>query len=570
MFASTGIGNVCCDRRSLASPSTRGHFDAMLRKARNQGDGPMGHTYIRRIAALALCAAVAGGPASAQKAGGTLVQITQPEPPNLAPYISTSAPIGQVTARVYDGLLEYGFDLKPKRSLAESWDVAPDGKSVTFKLRKDVTFHDGKPFTSADVQFTIMDVLKKVHPRGINTFRDVTAVETPDDHTAVFKLANAAPYMLSALSGYESPMLPKHIFSQGDIRTHANANQPIGTGPFKFVEWRRGELVRLDKNPDYWRKGLPYLDRIVVRFINDEATRTAALEKGEAHVAGFGGVPYNDAKKLATLPSIEVTTKGYEMISPVVELVTNTKKAPFDNQKVRQAIAYAIDRQFVIDNIWFGFGKPATGPISSNFGPSGIYTDNVTKYQVPDGIERANKLLDEAGLPRKDDGVRLEIVHDITPYGPEWQRFGEFVQQRLALIGIKASLRYEDVATWLKRTYTDYDFFLTSNFLYNLPDPVLGVHRSVHGKLIKQGTVFVNGAQWSDPRSDEAMDKATIEPDPKKRAEYYHTMQKVAVEGSPVIWVFELNFPTVVNKRYKNVITSPLGLYTNFADVWRE
>src|SRR5437762_10547205 len=191
-----------------------------------------------------ITSAIAGSPASAQKPGGTLVQITQPEPPNLAPYISTSAPISQVTAKVYDGLLEYGFDLKPKASLAESWEVAPDGKTVTFKLRKGVTFHDGKPFTSADVQFTIMEVLKKVHPRGINTFRDVTAVETPDDSTAVFKLANAAPYMLAALSGYESPMLPKHIVGQGDIKSHPNANNPIGTGPFKFVEWRRGELVR--------------------------------------------------------------------------------------------------------------------------------------------------------------------------------------------------------------------------------------------------------------------------------------------------------------------------------------
>ena len=261
-----------------------------------------------------LALAIVATPAAAQKPGGTLVQITQPEPPNLAPYISTSAPISQVTAKVYDGLLEYGFDLKPKAGLAESWEVAPDGRTVTFKLRKDVKFHDGKPFTSADVQFTIMEVLKKAHPRGISTIRDVTAVETPDEHTAIFKLSNAAPYMLAALSGYESPMLPKHVFGQGDIKSHANANSPIGTGPFKFVEWRRGELVRLDKNPDYWRKGLPYLDRIVVRFINDEATRTAALEKGEAHVAGFGAVPYSDAKKLAQLPSIEVTTKGYEMI----------------------------------------------------------------------------------------------------------------------------------------------------------------------------------------------------------------------------------------------------------------
>jgi peptide/nickel transport system substrate-binding protein len=185
-----------------------------------------------------LALTIAGTPASAQKPGGTLVQITQPEPPNLAPYISTSAPISQVTAKVYDGLLEYSFDLKPKASLAESWEVAPDGKTVTFKLRKDVKFHDGKPFTSADVQFTVMEVLKKAHPRGISTFRDVTAIETPDDYTAIFKLNNAAPYMLAALSGYESPMLPKHVFGQGDIKTHPNANNPIGTGPFKFVEWR--------------------------------------------------------------------------------------------------------------------------------------------------------------------------------------------------------------------------------------------------------------------------------------------------------------------------------------------
>ena len=131
------------------------------------------------LAASALTAlATAGAPALAQKVGGTLVQITQPEPPNLAPYISTSAPIGQITAKVYDGLLEYGFDLKPKPSLAESFDVAPDGKTITFKLRQGVKFHDGKPFTSTDVQFTIMEVLKKVHPRGISTFRDVTAVET--------------------------------------------------------------------------------------------------------------------------------------------------------------------------------------------------------------------------------------------------------------------------------------------------------------------------------------------------------------------------------------------------------
>jgi len=526
--------------------------------------------FSRSLAAALLAAALCAAPelALAQKRGGTLVQITQPEPPTLASYLSTSGPIGQVTAKVYDGLLEYGFDMKPQPSLAESWTVSPDGKTVTFTLRRDVKFHDGKPFTSADVQFTIMEALKKVHPRGINTFKEVTAVETPNAQTAIFKLANAAPYMMAALSGFESPMIPKHIYGTGDIRSHESANKPVGTGPFKFVEWRRGELVRLDRNPDYWRSGQPYLDRIVVRFNPDSATRTALLERGDAHVAGFGAVPYNDVKRLAALPSIEVTTKGYEMISPVVEVLFNTKRPPFDNVKVRQAVSYAVNRKFAIANIWFGFGKPATGAISSNFKASGLYTDDVRNYNVPNAVEMANKLLDEAGFPRKADGTRFEIVHDITPYGEEWQRFGEAVQQQLAQVGIKATLRYEDVPTWLKRTYTDYDFFLTSNFLYNLADPVLGVHRAFHSALIKQGTVFVNGSRWSSPQTDELMNKAALEPDAVKRGALYAQLQKLTAEAAPIVWVQELLFPTVLNRRYKDVIVSPLGIYGPFNRAW--
>ena len=526
----------------------------------------------RFLAITMLAAALGAAPdlALAQKRGGTLVQITQPEPPTLASYLSTSGPIGQVTAKVYDGLLEYGFDMKPQASLAESWTVAPDGKTVTFKLRQGVKFHDGRPFSSADVQFTVMEVLKKVHPRGINTFKEVAAVDTPDAQTAIFRLANPAPYMMAALSGYESPMLPKHVFGTGDIRNHDSANKPLGTGPFKFVEWRRGELVRLDRNPDYWRAGQPYLDRVVVRFIPDSATRTALLEKGEAHIAGFGAVPYNDVKRLAALPSLEVSTRGYEMISPVVEILINTKRAPFDNVKVRQAVSYAVNRKFAIDNVWFGFGRLATGAINSNFKAAGLYSADVRNYNVPNAIELANKLLDEAGFPRKADGVRFEIIHDITPYGEEWQRFGESVQQQLAQVGIKATLRYEDVATWLKRTYTDYDFFLTSNFLYNLADPVLGVHRSFHSGLIKQGTVFVNGSRWSSPRTDELMNAAALEPDAAKRGALYAELQKLTAEAAPIVWVHELQFPTILSKRFRDVIVSPLGIYGAYNRAWQE
>ncbi|CAM5465485.1 Dipeptide-binding protein OS=Afipia felis OX=1035 GN=dppA PE=3 SV=1 [Afipia felis] len=508
------------------------------------------------------------GGASAQQAGGTLVMIVQPEPPTLASYVSTTGPVGQVSTKVFDGLLEYNFDLKPQPSLAKSWEIAPDGKKITFHLRHDVKFHDGKPFTSEDVKFTILDVLKKYHPRGQATFREVTDVETPDPYTAIFVLNKPAPYIMMALSSYESPMLPKHIYGTGDILTHPYANKPIGTGAFKFVEWRRGQFMRFDRNPDYWKKGRPYLDRIVARFINDPATRTAAMESGEAHIAGFSAIPYSDIKGLEKNPTLAVTTRGYEMQSPIVSLDFNTRKPPFDNVKVRQAIAYAIDRKFIIDNIWFGFGKPATGPISSNFEVSGLYTADVRNYNDPKGVEIANKLLDEAGYPRKADGTRFEIVHDLTPYGEEWQRFGEFIQQQLQKVGIKMTLRYQDVPSWLKRVYTDYDFQMTSNWFQTLADPVIGVHRFYHSNQIHPGTVFVNASGWSSPETDRLMDEAAVELDPAKRNELYHEFQKKIVEASPLVFVHELKFVTVYNKKFKDLIVSPLGIYTSFADAY--
>jgi peptide/nickel transport system substrate-binding protein len=526
----------------------------------------------RSCACLALSLTVLAAPlATAQPApqkGGTLVMVVQPEPPTLASYQSTSGPVGQVTTKVFEGLLEYDFDLKPQPSLAKSWAVSPDGKTITFTLQDGVKFHDGKAFTSADVQFSVMDVLKKVHPRGANTFRSVTAVDTPNPGTAVFRLSEPAPYLMMALSSYESPMLPKHVYGEGDIARHPAANTPIGTGPFKFVEWQKGQFMRFDRYPDYRKPGLPHVDRIVARFIADGGTRSATLETQEAHIAGFGAIPPVDVKRLQALPHIGVTLRGYEMQSPIVQLDFNTTRPPFDDVKVRQAVAYAIDRKFVIDNVWFGFGRPATGPINSNFKANGLFTPDVKNYNVANGVDIANKLLDEAGKPRGADGIRFEITHDITPYGEEWRRFGEYVQQQLGKLGIKVALRYEDVPTWLRRVYTNYDFQLTNNWIQTLADPVIGVHRLYHSASIKPGTVFVNDSRWTTKETDELMDKAAVEVDNKKRAALYHELQKRVVEASPLVFVHELDFVTVYNKKLNNFPLSPLGLYSSFDQVW--
>ncbi len=525
---------------------------------------------MRTIASASFALALTAGAAFAQTPGGTLVQVTQPEPPNLAPYLSTSGPIGQVASKVYEGLIDLGPDFEILPQLAKSWEISDDGLTYTFNLQEGVTWHDGEPFTSADVQFGIMEVLREIHPRGGATLSVIESVDTPDELTAVFNLSEPAPYLLVSLNGYESPIVAKHIFEGTDIRANETANAPIGTGPFKFVEWRKGQFTRLDKNEDYWQEGKPYLDRVVVRYIADASTRAAAMENGEVHFGAFGAIPNIDIPRLEELDFIETTTDGYAYFAPIMQLQFNVKVEPFDNPKVRQAIAYAVDRDFVIENIWFGYGKKATGPISSNFEPVGFYTDDVVDYTVEDRIAIANQLLDEAGFPRGEDGVRFSFVHDLTPYGEEWRRFGEYVKQALTEIGIDIELRYEDVPTWLKRLYTDYDYAMSSNWLFGLPDPVLGVHRQYHSEQIRPGTVFVNGTQWSTPETDALMDAAKTENDPAKRAEIYSEFQKTIVEQAPIVFMKEMEFVTVYNNKFKNVIDGPLGVYDNYANMYLE
>ena len=522
------------------------------------------------LTAVGVAAGLMATPVVAQESGGTMVMVVQPEPPNLAPYLSTSGPIGQVAAKVYEGLITVGDDFKIEPGLAKSWEVSDDGLTITFTLQDGVTWHDGEPFTSADVQFGIMDVLREIHPRGGATLDVIEFVDTPDEMTAVFNLSEPAPYLMVALNGYESPIVAKHIFEGGDPRENDTSNKPIGTGPFKFVEWQKGQYVRLDKYEDYWQDGKPYLDRIVVRFIADAATRTAAMESEEVHYAAYGAVPYFDVERLQALDYIEATTKGYGYIAPMMQIQFNTAKEPFTDAKVRQAISYAIDRSFIIDNIWFGFGKPATGPISSLFEPTGLYTDDVTDFAADDRLEKAAALLDEAGYP-VEDGTRFSVTLDTIPYGEEWNRLGEYVKQALGELDIDVELRVEDVPTWLKRLYTDYDYQFSSNFLYGLPDPVLGVHRQFHSDQIRQGTVFVNAMNWSSDRTDELMNAAKTETDAEKRAELYEEFQKLIVEASPIAFMHEMEFVTVYNTALHGPgETGPLGVYTSFVDFWMD
>ena len=203
------------------------------------------------LAAVPMARAADGSPVR----GGHLVSIVVPEPQTLG--LTVSNPTIDIAINVYDGLVTYDGTGAPRPQLAESNEQAPDGRSITFRLRKGVTWHDGVPFTAADVKYSILEVVKKTHPRGIGTYSQLQDIETPDDHTVILRLAKPSPVIWSALNSSETQILPKHLYEGTDPLTNPWNTKPIGTGPFIFKEWVRGSHVTLERNPNYWDAGKP-------------------------------------------------------------------------------------------------------------------------------------------------------------------------------------------------------------------------------------------------------------------------------------------------------------------------
>jgi peptide/nickel transport system substrate-binding protein len=514
------------------------------------------------VAALAVA-----GPAGAQndRRGGKLIWAMGAEPATLAAYLTVSPAAAQIGAKIYDGLLDYDADRQPVAALAERWETSRDGRTITFELRRDVVFHDGKPFTSADVQFSIIDVLRKHHPRGATVFQHVTAVETPDPHTAVLRLSEPAPYLLTALAAHESPMLPRHALADKLSGSEAAKIPPVvGTGPFKLTAPANGQPLRLTRNERYWREGAPALNVIEVRFIANEGERATLVESGEAHLVS--GLDTEAAKRASAAGTVRVKLDGADALAPMAVLSLNTARPPFDKPEVRQAMAFAIDRPALIGSVWHGFGRPGAGPIPQALTPERFRgLPMPTNYSPPDSLERANRLLDAAGLIRKEDGMRLMLVHDVAPLGPDWQRLSEVIELQLARVGIKVSSRFETIEAWMRRLGTAGDFSMASHVIYGLSDPAIGLHRTLHSGASQAPSHAANSPRWREPQADQLMDRAMTELDPVLRGQLYRGLQDLALKAAPYVWLAEMTPPVLVHRDVGNLMTAPLGLYGNFS-----
>jgi peptide/nickel transport system substrate-binding protein len=498
------------------------------------------------------------------KRGGTLTAVVSQEPAFL---VSAHNPIGgvlEVSSKMFEGLLSYDLDMNFKQALAENFEVAPDKLSIRFNLRKGVKWHDGAPFTSRDVAFTVMKVWKVLHPRNRVTMANITAVETPDDHTAIFRLSAPTPYLIAILNGGESQVVPQHIYD-GDVAKNLVEKSPVGTGPFRLTEWRRGDAIVLERNPNYWEEGKPYLDRVIFRIIPDEAARATAFETGEIQFGSFSPVSPCNAARLAKHPNLGMDTRGYQFFGTRYLFEINLRNPILADRRVRQALAHAINRDFILENVFCGFGEKSTGPVPTAL--KQFYTADVPTYEFSPA--KAEALLDAAGFKRGAGGIRFKMTHDPLPFGPSYSRSAEVVKQNLRAVGIDVEVRAQDTPTWLRRIYTDNDFDMTSNTLSALPDPTLGVQRVYWSKNIIKGVPFSNSSGYSNPEMDKVLEGAQTETDTEKRKNLFFEMQKIAQTDLPVIDLFVLGRATIFNKRVRNH-TSQADALPNFADVYLE
>jgi peptide/nickel transport system substrate-binding protein len=524
------------------------------------------------LAAMAGAAMIAASAASAQQpqTGGTLTYTFHPEPTALSTISTTAVPVAIISTKLYESLLEYeGAGMTPKPGLAESWSISPDNLVYTFKLRSGVKWHDGKPFTSDDVKFSVQEIALNYHSRGRTYFGAVDSIETPDATTVVFKLKQPVPFFLRAFQASETPMMPRHGFTEQDIaekrvRQARIMQEPIGTGPFKMKEWRRGSHIILERNPDYWKPGKPYLDQVALRVLPDGVARALAVEKGEVDLAPQSALPPSEIQRLRTVPSLVVSDDGSEGLGPMMWLEVNLREKPLSDVRVRQAISMAIDRKRLVDVIWFGAGKPARGPIVS--GNPAHFDASLPEFEY--NPQRAQQLLDEAGYPRRQGGVRFRLTQNFLPYGEEWVRQGEYIRQELGRIGIQVETQSVDMAGWLRRIYTDWDYDFTSNFTHNYSDPTIGVQRAFISTSIQKGASFSNSMNYSNPRVDELFRRAAAIPDGPERKAVWNEVQQILRAELPVIFLIEIGFTHVWNRRVQGLIVNGISMYSNWDSVW--
>ena len=481
--------------------------------------------WARAAALVAAALAVALPPqaaAQAQKDSVVLGMVLEPAP-GLDPTAAPAAAIGEVVhLSVLEGLTKINMDGKITPLLAESWSTDPDGKVYTFKLRKGVKFHDGEAFDASDVKFSFE---RAKAPGSTNkakksVFDNISSIDTPDPQTVIVVLNNADGNFLFRMGENTAVILdPKSA--------PTTATKPIGTGPFKFDAWAKGSSITLVKNDQFRDAGKVAMKKVTFRFINDAAAQVAALLAGD-----IDGMPRYGAlealKQFQNDPRFTVALGGTE---GKTIMTINNKKKPFDDVRVRRALAAAIDRKAIIDGAQEGFGTP----IGSHMVPSDAGYIDLTSAN-PYNPEKAKALLKEAGVT-----TPLNVTLTLPP--PAYARKGgEIIASQLAKVGVVAKIENVEWAQWLSGAFKgNFDLTVISHVepldfdRYGDPNYYYGYDSKAYRDLLA------------------AYNSTT---DAKGRLKLLGDIQRQLATDSVAVYLFQLPQFAVANKRLKGLWSS--------------
>jgi len=508
--------------------------------------------------ALMLVAACGSGERSRKADTGTMILALEGEPATLTAHLSSDLPAVMVASNLFNGLIGYDFDFTPTPDLAERWDVSPDGLRYVFDLNPRATWHDGQPVTAADVEFTFNEVLAKYHPRASRWWRNVRSARAETTHRfAVALKAPFAPFLtlLGNPLGSGTFILPRHIYEGTDPRTNPANRQPIGSGPFRFADWRPGSYIELVRNEDYFKPGLPRLDRLIFQIVPDATTRLLAFERGEIDFLHAYIVPYEAVDRLRRDDRFRVVERGLESAATNENLLFNLRHPQLGDEKVRRALAYAIDRDAILEGALFGLGRVAHSHINSGLG--WVHTDRFDRYRVRN-LPKAEALLDEAGFARDVNGqrFRLRLTHDA---GKDVERrTAIIIRDNLKDVGIDVRVEPFDRPTYIDRTFRRWDFDLAIQNFVTGPDPALSVSTRYHSKQILKAP-FVNAMGYASRDVDGLMDADVSELDRGKRAAIWEKLQQILMDDLPVLPLFEFPDLNVVSSELEDVVTTPNG-----------
>lgn len=514
--------------------------------------------------ALTACTAAPAAPEAAAPpaaaSGGTIIVGAETDIEGGDPTMAGALATTRVLRNIYDGLVEFklgSIDLEP--SLAESWEISTDALQYTFKLRQGITFHDGEPFNAKAVEFAMRRAFDKEFEfyNKANTVGfflvGLQEVEVIDDYTIKMTLAAPNAAFLEFL-GYGAG----RIVSPKAVREHGNeylVEHPVGTGPFRFVEWQKGQKVVLERNPDYWKPGEPKAEQLIFVPIPEPTARVTALLTNQVNMIVV--VPPDAIEEIKGNPDFvyEQGPGNHYWFT-----VLNTKEGPFANKLVRQAVNYAVDKQGLADSILKGSAKPATQAM-----PAANWSYNQELQGYPYDPAKAKALLAEAGYP---NGFKAKMIIPVSGSGMMIPvQMNEYIQGNLRDVGIEIEMQSYEWVSYLGV----WSQGLTADIVMN-NQSIMSSEPYVLNFLLHGGFQPPNGWNtgfYDNPEVNALLDQALSVPDRAERAKIYAEAEKLIVEDAP--WIFVVNDlqPMAYNKNVKGYVTNP-AYVINFNPIYVE